>query len=144
VRLHDPGLGRFGVDDESGLLPEVAHQGPELLGRHRGAEPALLAGALDAHRAGFGLRRPGGYRVALGGLDLATAALVAGVGRLGGKIGNLVPIGAARRSEVRRDIEALGALLLAGRLVVDLAAFLEFPAERAGTDAGRDNEQQAQ
>src|SRR5690606_12935696 len=85
VRLHDPGLGRFGVDDESGLLPEVAHEGPELLGRHRGAEPALLAGAFDAHRAGFGLRRPGGYRVALGGLDLATAALVARVGWLGGE-----------------------------------------------------------
>src|SRR5438270_457968 len=103
------------LDEEAVLLPEVTHQRPELLGLLVDHQPALRAGALDAHA--LGLRQH--HRPQRAGLLLAALGLVARErGGRGARFGHDIAVVARGRRQIGRDLERRHAARL---LVLDLA-----------------------
>src|SRR3954468_6727061 len=113
--LHDAELRQLELDEEAVLLPELAHQRPELLRRFVHYQPALRAGALDAHVLGLRQQR----RARRCRLCVATLRLVIGerCRRLAG-FRDDVAVVARGRCQIGRHLERRQRR---GALVLDLA-----------------------
>src|SRR4051812_153021 len=127
--LHDAELRQLELDEEAVLLPELAHQRPELLRRLVYHQPALRAGALDAHVLGLRQQRRGRRRRPR--LRVATLRLVIGERRrrLAG-FRDDVAVVARGRCQIGRHLERRQRR---GGLVLDLA-FHPFVDARAATE----------